>query len=174
MSTPFHRVYFSDEVDARVERLPFTRLKIRIGLRLNYYASDLVLLRAYYRFYWDDWGVKGHTMSIEAPIKLNRFFSVYPFYRFHTQSQANYFKPFGEHTTQVQYYTSDYDLAQLSSHQFGMGVRYSPAEGIGAFRLPGKNNRLLVLKELNLKYGHYTRTPGLASKIFSFGMNFTF
>lgn len=174
LSTPFHRVYFSDQVGAKVERLPFNRLKIPIGVRLNYYVSDFLLLRGYYRFYWDDWGVKGHTVGLEAPIKLNRFFSIYPFYRYHTQSDANYFKPFGEHTAEFQYYTSDYDLAKLSSHQYGMGVRYSPADGIGAFRLPGKNNRLLTLKEISLKYGHYTRTPSLTSNIISIGMNFSF
>lgn len=174
LGTPFHRVYFSDQVGAKVERLPFTRLKIPIGFRLNYYVNDFLLLRSYYRFYWDDWGVKGHTLGLEAPIKLNRFFSIYPFYRFHTQSAANYFKPFGQHTNEFQYYTSDFDLSNLSSHQYGMGVRYSPADGIGAFRLPGRNKRLLTLKEISLKYGHYTRSPNLVSNIFSFGMNFSF
>lgn len=174
LSTPFHRVFFSDQVGAKVERLPFNRLKIPIGVRLNYYVNDFLLLRSYYRFYWDDWGVKGHTFSLEAPIKLNRFFSIYPYYRYHTQTAANYFKPFGEHTAEFQYYTSDYDLSNLSSHQYGLGVRYSPAAGLGAFRLPGKKKTLLTLKEISFKYGHYTRTPSLTSNIFSFGMNFTF
>lgn len=174
LSTPFHRVYFTNQTEARVERLPFNRLKIPIGLRLNYYVNDFLLLRGYYRFYWDDWGITGHTFSIEAPVKLNRFFSVYPFYRYHTQSEANYFAPFGEHTGEFQYYTSDYDLSNLSSHQYGLGLRYSPAEGIGAFTLPGKSNRLLTLKEISLKYGHYTRSPSLTSNIFSIGMNFSF
>ncbi|MBO3697187.1 DUF3570 domain-containing protein [Roseivirga sp. E12] len=174
LSTPFHRVYFTNQTEARVERLPFNRLKIPVGVRLNYYATDYLLLRAYYRFYWDDWGIIGHTLALEAPIKLNRFFSIYPFYRYHTQSEANYFASFGQHTGEFQYYTSDYDLSNLSSHQYGIGVRYSPADGIGAMRLPGRNNRLLTLKEINFKYGHYTRTPSLTADIFSIGMNFTF
>ncbi|OEK00890.1 hypothetical protein BFP97_04915 [Roseivirga sp. 4D4] len=174
LSTPFHRVYFTNQTEARVERLPFNRLKIPVGLRLNYYVNDLLLLRSYYRFYWDDWGITGHTIALEASVKLNRFFSVYPFYRYHTQSEANYFAPFGEHTGEFQYYTSDYDLSNLSSHQYGIGLRYSPADGIGRLRLPGRNNRLLTLKEINLKYGHYTRTPSLSANIFSIGMNLSF
>ena len=174
LSTPFHRVYFSDQVGAKVERLPFTRLKIPIGFRLNYYVNDFLLLRSYYRFYWDDWGVKGYTLGSEAPIKINRFFSIYPFYRYHTQSAANYFKPFGQHTNEFLYYTSDFDLSNLSSHQYGIGVRYSPADGIGALLFLGKNKRLLTLKEISFKYGHYTRTPNLSSNIFSFGMSFSF
>lgn len=174
LSTPFHRVYFQDQADARVEALPFNRLKIPVGVRFNYYVNDLLLIRSYYRYYWDDWGIQGHTASIELPIKINRFFSVYPYYRYHTQTAASYFKPFGEHNTNTQFYTSDYDLSDLSSHDIGGGIRYSPASGIGSFRLPGKKGRLLTLKELNLRYGHYTRTPSLRSNIISFGMNFSF
>ena len=174
LSTPFHRVFFQNQTDARVESLPFTRLKIPVGLRFNYYASDLLLVRTYYRYYWDDWGIQGHTASIELPFKINRFFSVYPYYRFHTQTASTFFKPFAEHNTDVKYYTSDYDLANLTSHDIGAGLRYSPASGIGGFRLPGKKNRLMLLKEINLRYGHYTRTPSLKADIISFGMNFTF
>lgn len=174
LGTPFHRVYFSDQTAPRVESLPFTRLKIPVGFRLNYYVNDLMLIRSYYRFYWDDWGIKGHTVSLEVPLKINRFFSVYPFYRFHTQSAANYFAPFGEHTTRFRYYTSDWDLGNVSSHNYGMGLRYSPADGIGAWKIPGKKGRILTFKEINLKYGHYTRTPSLTSNIVSFGMNFSF
>ncbi len=173
LSTPFHRVYFQDQADARVEFLPSNRLKIPVGIRFNYYINDFLLLRSYYRYYWDDWGIKGHTASLELPVKINRFFSVYPYYRYHTQTASEYFRPFGEHTTDLLYYTSDYDLADLSSHDFGGGVRYSPAQGLGGFKLPG-GKRFLMLKEINLRYGHYTRTPSLTSNIISFGMNFTF
>ncbi len=174
LGTPFHRVYFADQEAARVESLPFTRLKVPVGVRLNYYMSDHVLIRSYYRFYWDDWGVTGHTISLEIPIKVNRFFSVFPYYRFHTQSAANYFKPYKEHTTQFKYYTSDYDLSALNSHNYGVGLRFSPASGIGGFKLPGKQGRVLTFKEVNLKYGHYTRTPSLSANIISFGLNFSF
>ena len=174
LGTPFHRVYFQDQAEARVENLPFNRLKIPVGIRFNYYVNDLMLVRAYYRYYWDDWGIQGHTASIEVPIKLNRFFSIYPYYRYHTQSASTFFKPFGEHTTDKRFYTSDYDLSNLSSHDIGGGLRYSPANGIGGFRLPGKKGRLLLLKEISLRYGHYTRTPNLKSNIVSFGMNFSF
>jgi hypothetical protein len=173
LGTPFHRVYFQDQTEARVESLPFNRLKIPVGVRFNYYVNDLFLLRAYYRYYWDDWGIKGHTASLELPVKINRFFSVYPYYRYHTQTASTFFKPYGEHTTDFKYYTSDYDLSNLSSHDFGAGIRYSPANGLGGFKIAG-GKRFMLLKEINLRYGHYTRTPSLTSNIISFGMNFTF
>lgn len=173
LSTPFHRVYFNDLSTVRVEKLPAERLKVPIGLRFNYYVNDFLLLRTYYRYYWDNWGVTAHTAQVEIPVKINRFFSVYPFYRFHTQSAADYFSPYQESSLSSEFYTSDYDLSKLTSHDYGLGVRYSPANGIGSMKLPG-TSRILTFKEINLKYGHYTRSTGLKSNIISFGMNFTF
>ncbi len=174
LSTPFHRVYFQNQVEARVEKLPFTRLKVPVGLRFNYYVNDRFLLRTHYRFYWDDWGIMGHTASIEVPYKINRFFSIYPYYRFHTQSASTFFKPYKEHTTEFLYYTSDNDLSNITSHDIGFGLRYSPVEGIGSFRLPGKKNRLMTFKEISMRFGHYKRNPKLTANIISFGMNFSF
>ena len=91
LSTPFHRVYFKEQDMARIEQLPGTRLKIPIGLRVNGYISEHLIGRFYYRYYWDDWGIQAHTIGAELPVKINRFFSVYPFYRYHTQSASDYF-----------------------------------------------------------------------------------
>lgn len=173
LSTPFHRVYFNDLSTVRVEKLPSDRFKVPVGIRFNYYLNDFLLLRTYYRYYWDNWGITAHTAQVELPVKINRFFSVYPYYRYHTQSAADYFAGYQEHNLASEFYTSDYDLSKLTSHDYGLGVRYSPAEGIGSMQLPG-TKRILTFKEINLKYGHYTRSTGLVSNIISFGMNFTF
>ena len=98
LSTPFHRVYFQGQSQAKVEQLPESRLKIPIGLRANAYLTDWLISRMYYRYYWDDWGVKSHTMSVELPIKINRFISVNPSYRYHTQTASDHFRPYKEHT----------------------------------------------------------------------------
>ena len=173
LSTPFHRVYFSDLSTVRVEKLPSERLKIPVGVRFNYYINDYLLLRTYYRYYWDNWGVEAHTAQVELPVKINRFFSVYPFYRYHTQSAADYFAAYQESDLGSEFYTSDYDLSKLTSHDFGLGVRYSPASGISSMKIPF-TKRILTFKEIDLKYGHYSRSTGLVSNIISFGMNFTF
>jgi hypothetical protein len=173
LSTPFHRVYVAGETLARVELLPAGRLKIPIGIRMNYYLSDKLLVRGYYRYYQDDWGVVAHTVNIELPVKINRFFSVYPFYRYHTQTAADYFKAYGEHTATEAYYTSDYDLSELDSHQYGAGMRISPAAGIAAWKRPFKPGTIL-LKGIELRYSHYTRSTGLGADIVSVGFTFTY
>ena len=174
LSTPFHRVYFQDQEAAKVEQLPETRLKLPIGTRLNISIADWLILRTYYRYYWDDWGITAHTGSIELPIKINRFFSIYPHYRYHTQSAANYFLPYKEHLTSSEFYTSDYDLAELDSHSYGLGISYSPAFGIGGFKLPFKKHPKFTFDKIELKYSHYTRSTAFTADIISLGLGFKF
>ena len=180
LSTPFHRVYFHDNpvqntiptlsdnfiprvtTAARIENLPRARFKYPVSLRLNYYASDLVQIRGFYRFYNDNFGITAHTFEVELPVKVTPFFVVYPFYRYHTQTAANYFAPFAQHSISDTYFTSDYDLAAFSANKVGLGLRYSPVYGIGRFHVPGKNAqglpRVMRLKSLDLRYANYQQT----------------
>ena len=170
LSTPFHRVYFADQEEARVEQLPSTRLKLPVGLRLNTHVSEWLISRMYYRYYWDDWGVKGHTASIELPIKINRFVAVFPYYRYHTQNAADYFLPIDQHVTSSQFYTSDFDLAALSSHSYGIGMSVSPVDGLAKTKLPFVNQSLMI-KSVDLKVARYTRSTDLKSYIVSLGVS---
>lgn len=173
LSTPFHRVYFQEQQQARVEQLPGSRLKLPVGVRLNRYLNEWMVLRMYYRYYWDNWGIQAHTASVELPIKPTRFLALTPFYRFHTQTAADYYAPYAAHSIFDQFYTSDTDLAALQSHAFGMGISYQPAKGIAKVKLPFTKNEYVKLKQLELKYSHYERTTGLRADIVSFGMGFT-
>ena len=173
LSTPFHRVYFRDQTQPDIERLPDTRLKIPLGLRWNYYISDRFILRSYYRYYWDSWGMTGHTASIELPIKVNRFFAVYPHYRYHQQSAVDHFLPYKEHSVDSQFYTSDFDLSALSSHTFGGGILYSKSGGIASMKIP-LVNRKLTLETIDLKGSIYMRSTGLKGFIVSVGTKVSF
>lgn len=172
LSTPFHRVYFQEQDDARVEILPDTRIKIPIGLRFNYYLSDQVITRWNYRYYLDDWGINAHTFEVEIPIKLNRFFSIYPFYRYHTQTAADYFAPYKQHSINDEFYSSDYDLASLNSHKFGIGMFYSPVDGIVRIKRPLSKGKTILFKGIDWRYAHYRRSTDLTANIFSIGFSF--
>jgi hypothetical protein len=176
LSTPFHRVYFRETGGAlgtaKTELLPRQRLKYPVGLRLNYYATDLVQLRGYYRFYNDNFGITAHTFELEAPVKVTPFFVLYPFYRYHTQTAATYFAPYLAHSTADQYYTSDYDLADFSANKFGLGFRYSPVYGIGRFKVPF-GSRVAKFKALDIRYAYYRQSTGLTANLISADLSFT-
>ena len=174
LSTPFHRVFFQEQDAAKVEKLPDTRLKIPIGVRFNYHVTDFLIAKLYYRYYWDNWGMTGHTASVELPVKLNRFLSVYPFYRYHSQTAVDHFKPYKQHTLDQEFYTSDYDLSELQSHTYGAGIRYSPVNGLARIKTPFKRRPVFMLKSIDLKYSHYDRSTGLKADIISLGLSFSF
>lgn len=172
LSTPFHRVYVQEQEEALVEQLPDSRLKLPVGLRANYYLSDLLTARMMYRFYVDDWGIVANTVELETPVKLSPFFSIYPFYRFHTQTGADYFAPYKEHSLSQEFYTSDYDLSDLTSHKVGLGVRYSPLFGVAKFGLPFTSNDT-KLKSIELRASQYWRSDGLKAFLISTDLGFT-
>jgi hypothetical protein len=174
LSTPFHRVYFSDAVSTPdIERLPDNRLKIPIGFRLNYYAMDNVIVRSYYRYYWDNFGIKANTLELEIPIKIASSWILGPFYRFHTQNAANYFAPIRTHLSTEEYYTSDFDLSAFQSHKYGLNLRYSPLFGLLRSKPILTTEKILLLKYLETRFGFYERTTGLKAKFISLNLGFS-
>jgi hypothetical protein len=133
-----------------------------IGFRLNYFLGDNIILRSYYRFYIDNWGLKSNTASLEVPIKINPFLSVSPFYRYYQQTAAKYFAPYAVHSSDEQYYTSNYALAAFVSHSFGIGLRMAPPKGVF----------IQNLKSLEVRYAHYTQTTNLVSNVISIDLGF--
>lgn len=161
LGLPFHRVYFQDGVDS-IEKLPSGRFKLPLGLRVNYFLGDNLVLRGYYRYYTDSWSIHSHTASLETVVKLTPFFSVTPFYRYYVQSAAKYFAPYGMHVETDTYYTSNYAFAAFRSSFFGGGIRLAPPGGI-------LDKHWTILE---LRYGHYTQTTDLVSDVISLNLQF--
>ena len=190
LSTPYQRVYFADKANYYIgkaqyipmyqsaanigvfqladdiERMPSSRLKVPIGLRWSYYLNEKITLRTYYRYYWDDWGVKGHTANIELPFKISERFTVYPMYRYYIQTAAKYFAPYEQHLSTEQYYTSDYDLSAFNAKQYGFGVNYTDIFANG--KIFG-----LGVKNIDFRFNHYVRSDGLSANIGTIGFHFT-
>jgi len=174
LSTPFHRVYFKD-VDASyiqdfhladdIERLPDSRFKVAAGGRLNYYINEIFVVRLYYRYYFDDWGINSNTASIEVPVKISDKFTLYPSYRFYNQSAADYFAPYNEHLSTEQYYTSDYDLSEFNANQYGLGLSYTDV-------FTKMHIWHIGIKSIDLKYRYYERNTGLKASIITGGVKF--
>ncbi len=162
LGLPFHRVYFADNT-LHVENLPDTRLKIPVGFRANYFLGDKFIIRTYYRYYHDSWGLSAHTVNLETSYKINPFLSVTPFFRYNTQSAIDYFAPYKMHTAADQYYTSNYDLSKFSSNFYGAGFRIAPPKGVFGMQ---------HVSMMELRYGHYTRTNGMKSDIISLNLKF--
>ncbi len=162
LGLPFHRVYFTDG-SVHVENLPGNRLKIPLGIRANYFFGDKIILRSFYRFYKDDWGLNSHTVDLESSIKLTPFFSITPFYRFYNQTAVKYYAGYQQHSVADAFYTTNPDLSKFNSNFYGAGFRIAPPKGVlGMSRF----------NMLELRYGHYNRSNGLNSDIISLNLKF--
>ncbi|GFZ79495.1 hypothetical protein GCM10011531_06640 [Aquaticitalea lipolytica] len=148
-----------------IERLPDNRLKIPIGFRLNYYINEVVSLRTYYRYYFDDWGVQSNTASLEIPIKVSDKFTLYPSFRYYDQTQADYFAPYEQNLSTSEFYTSDFDLSQFSANQYGFGISYTDI-------FSKAHIWKLGLKSIDFRYNNYQRDTGLSANYVGLGFKF--
>jgi len=162
LATKYQRDYFTDGSE-RVENLPDGRYKLPIAVRFNYFIDDQFIVRTFYRYYMDNWGIRAHTAEIEVPVKFSPFMSVSPFYRYNSQVGTRYFTPYGRHNPTDVYYTSDYDLSTLHSNFIGANLRLSPPNGVFGWQ---------HLNTLELRYGHYMRSTGLNSDILTLALKF--
>lgn len=148
-----------------IEQLPESRFKIPIGAQLNYFVNENIIIRSYYRFYYDDWGIRSHTANIEVPIKISPKFTLYPSYRYYTQTKSDYFYKFDQATSDKEFYTSDFDLSEFNSNQFGFGINYTDIF-----------TKLRIwkfgMKSIDLKYYNYERNTGFKSSIITGGIKF--
>ena len=189
LSTPYHRIYFADKANYYIgregyipnyesennagvykladdiERLPDSRFKLPIGARLNYYINERFVLRTYYRYYSDNWDIQSHTVNIELPLKVSDRFTIFPMYRFYTQTQSKYYAPYEKHLSTEQYYTSDPDLATFEANQYGFGVSYTDIFTGGKIWKFG-------LKNIDFRFNQYRRSDRLTANIASIGFKF--
>jgi hypothetical protein len=169
LGTAYQRVYFGDHPNANIpfysEKLPDHRFKLPIGLRANYFLTDRIILRSFYRYYTDSWKLTAHTAELEVPYKITPFVSIAPYYRFYSQNGVDYFKAKGEHmlADKEDYYTSDYDLSKFTSNMFGANFRVMSAKGILGIK---------SLNTLELRYGYYNRNDGLKSHLVTVALKF--
>lgn len=124
LSTPFHRVYFENFSNPKIEKLPNFRAKFPLSLKWNHRLHEHLVLKTRSRLYIDNWGIIAISLQLENPILIKNGWSISPFYRFHIQKAAEYFAPKSIHQINDIYYTSDYDLSGLNSHRYGVSIRY--------------------------------------------------
>lgn len=174
LSTPYQRIYFADrdnffindfQLADDIERLPDSRFKIPLGTRWNFYLNEKIAIRTYFRYYWDNWGIDSKTANIEIPIKVSERFTIYPMYRYYTQNKSKYFAPYEQHLSTEEYYTSDYDLSTFNANQYGAGINYTDI-------FLGSKIWKFGLKNIDLRFNHYSRSDGLEANIVSFGIKF--
>jgi len=164
LSTPFHRVYFSDSTHV-VENLPQNRIKGAFGLSWNRFIGGRLVIRNRLNAYADDFGILGASLENESWIKVTSKFSMGPHFRFYLQRGSRYFAPYMEHLSDEDFYTSDFDLSGIRTFLLGFNGRFSPNEYWG---------RKFVFNNLTLRYSWFRRSDRLYAHMVTLSFNATY
>jgi hypothetical protein len=172
LSTPYHEVILASgdpgtEGEHVAERLPDSRDRQALGLRLNHSWNDGIVQRTAYRYYTDDWGISSHTLEFELHFRLpvEREMWLFPILRYHTQTEADYYGGPGFFSGLEDYYTADGDLGENATSKLGLGwsVNTRPGEDfLGTF------------DRFEMRASAYDRDDGLTGFATSFGFGWTF
>ncbi len=163
LATPFHRVYFTND-SARVENFPKERWRFPLGVRVNYFAGSITILKAMAGFYKDNFGITSGNFDLEAAFRIKPQFTLAPFIRIYSQTASTYFGSYGNHDPTDIYYTSDYDLSQFQSFKAGIVFRYVPLNYIG---------KSSVFQELSLRYAFFKRSNKLSAHMVTMAIRFS-
>jgi hypothetical protein len=123
------------------ENLPTKRNRSDV-LASSVYHFESDVLYASYRYYWDDWGVKSHTVDLKYRIDLPQTDWLQPHVRFYTQTPADFFV-FGlrQGSPLPKYATSDLRLGPLRSLTLGLGYGCPVPNSPGEFTVRGEYMR---------------------------------
>jgi hypothetical protein len=172
LSTPFHEVILAPtaafpEGEHVAERLPDSRLRYALALRLHHSFSKHYVQRLSYRFYDDDWGITASSIEIEPWFRLptDRETWIYPIYRYHDQTAADAFGLPRSFEAIDAYATADPDLAGFTSQKVGVGFRLDLGQ------LGGTRGRLRFFEG---RATTYRRDDGLDALSISVGQGLRF
>ncbi|MGD8884592.1 MAG: DUF3570 domain-containing protein [Gammaproteobacteria bacterium] len=102
------------------ERRPDSRTRQSVYWKTNHqFTDDVVYLT--YRYYWDDWDVKSHTVDLRYRYELGRHHYLQPHARYYQQTAANFYRYYlvdGEPLPQ--YASADYRLGDMTTTTFGL------------------------------------------------------
>jgi hypothetical protein len=150
------------------ENHPETRERRDAFVKFHQYLPNRSSLKADYRFYTDDWGIRSHEVAGTLSQYVTRGLYAQYVYRWYTQTAAEFWRADYLSTGGVGgYLTGDYRMSPLSSSLFGFSVNAD----FGALAPETAALRRLVL---SLDYERYFNSNNYSADILETGLEFRF
>ena len=143
------------------ERLPRLRHRHAFVARIAQALPWRGAIKAFYRFYVDNWGVLAHTLELALYQRLHRSFYLRGTYRFHVQNGVSFFTTLA--TPDALLRTADSDLAPFNAQTVGI---------LGALDLPV--TRRVENLHVDFGYERYFRTNDLRVNVYTCAVGFRF
>lgn len=138
LSSPYRYVRFSPDNDQSVgtclppvsmcapEENPDSRMRHAIGLHTRRALGEAFAFGGGYRFYFDDWSMLSHTVTLEGTWTLGEHWLAAAEYRFYMQNDVGHYKPSYLAPTMMRpapiYFTRDKELSALTSHRLSIEI----------------------------------------------------
>ena len=103
------------------EKRPDQRTRNSLFASLKYHLLSWGIVTGSYRYFWDDWGVKSHTVSVGYEIPIDDVWHAGFDLRYYHQGQADFYRPFlvqGQALPAV--VSADYRLGVMDSYTIGL------------------------------------------------------
>jgi hypothetical protein len=102
------------------EKRPDTRDRKDVLASSTYHLEKNIFYSSY-RYYWDDWGIRSHTLDLKYRIAQDNGNYLLPHFRFYTQSAANFFVyNLAQGAPLPAYASADYRVADLQTYTYGL------------------------------------------------------
>lgn len=89
---------------------------------IHQFKTDVI--RTSYRYYWDDWGIKSHTVDLKYHMPLGKKHYLQPHLRYYLQSKADFYYYNLVEGSIPQYASADYRLGDMSTTTLGVKYGY--------------------------------------------------
>jgi hypothetical protein len=107
---------------------PDSRKRKAVGLRLSYSLFELTSLQLGYRYYWDDWEIRSHTISVYVQQYFaDKAITLGLGVRRYSQTSAYFFKPIYDMAwiNSGKYFTVDSRLNAGYSYEYELSLKFS-------------------------------------------------
>lgn len=128
LNNPYRSVRYLDGSGGylyEAEQYPRTRTSNSVSLRSRYFLKYGAALTADYRFFTDTWDIEGHTAGIGYVHKFRDNWTFEIGYRYHTQTQAEFYSDLFDRPGAQNFIARDKELSSFSDHMGRFGVTYA-------------------------------------------------
>lgn len=127
------------------EKRPDQRTKNSLYFSGKYHVLKNSVIGTSYRYFWDDWGLRSHTVGLEFHVPLTNSWKLSPDFRYYRQQKADFHRYFLiEGDSLPQFASADYRLGNMDAYTVGLK---------GTKRLNEKGN------EIGIHLQYYEQRP---------------
>lgn len=137
--------------DYRYEHRPDKRLKQTLYGQTKYHF-DVAIADFSYRYLWDDWKIRSHTVDTRLYIPITTDMYIQPRFRFYQQDAADFYQPYLMQGDKLpEFVSADYRIGEMTAMTIGIKV---------GFTLNNANTG--YANELAFRLEYYQQTPSNA------------